>query len=359
MLSLLLSLPSFAFFLFVLYWSPVLAALTGYVKWWKLWGTRNDTEGIAEFLMAACGVHAVVTGPRRLYRGPHTIYLPNHRSFADFSIDQRLTESRGATLSRSAVALAFPLVMAVSAAGRSVILFVRGGRRVREKEVFNTWLDTKLSKSSCSSFLIYPEGHRSTRPESLSLKRGMLRYAYARKMKVQAIISANKEAVLSEKHLRARFGQTVVVGFGNAIDSTSFADFEDFMAALEQDWEAVWKEVFAADPKGLPELPPAVIDMNPSIWLRLRTGAVLVAFMACLLWMTRFFVNQAAWAAALLGPTAAMVAGAVLVVWVAASVYACSRPYDARKHFKKQKVVAAPTAPADAVVADAVAKKEG
>ena len=31
-------------------------------------------------------------------------------------------------------------------------------------------------------------------------------------MKVQPIISANKEAVLSEKQLRARFGQTVVVG---------------------------------------------------------------------------------------------------------------------------------------------------
>jgi 1-acyl-sn-glycerol-3-phosphate acyltransferase len=33
--------------------------------------------------------------------------------------------------------------------------------------------------------MIYPEGHRSTRPRPLALKRGMLHYAYSRKLPLQ------------------------------------------------------------------------------------------------------------------------------------------------------------------------------
>lgn len=49
--------------------------------------------------------------------------------------------------------------------------------------------------------------------DSLPLKRGMLHYAYSRKLPVQVIIAANKEAVLSEKHSTARFGQTIWAGY--------------------------------------------------------------------------------------------------------------------------------------------------
>lgn len=60
---------------------------------------------------------------------------------------------------------------------------------------------------------MYPEGHRSTLGESLPLKRGMLYYAFSRKLPVQIVIGANKEAIISEKHHTARFNQTAVVGF--------------------------------------------------------------------------------------------------------------------------------------------------
>ena len=60
---------------------------------------------------------------------------------------------------------------------------------------------------------MYPEGHRSTLGESLPLKRGMLHYAYSRKLPVQVVIGANKEAIISEKHCTARLNQTAVVGY--------------------------------------------------------------------------------------------------------------------------------------------------
>jgi hypothetical protein len=41
----------------------------------------------------------------------------------------------------------------------------------------------------------------------------MLYYAFSRKLPVQIVIGANKEAIISEKHLTARLGQTAVVGY--------------------------------------------------------------------------------------------------------------------------------------------------
>jgi hypothetical protein len=41
----LLDLPAFLWLVFVLYWSLPVACLTGYIKWWQLWGKRNDAIG--------------------------------------------------------------------------------------------------------------------------------------------------------------------------------------------------------------------------------------------------------------------------------------------------------------------------
>ena len=78
---------------------------------------------------------------------------------------------------------------------------------------FNAWIDRGLEGSPQTALAIYPEGHRSTDGASLPLKRGMLHYAYSRKLPVQVVIGGNKEAILSEKHQTARFCQTVAVGF--------------------------------------------------------------------------------------------------------------------------------------------------
>lgn len=78
---------------------------------------------------------------------------------------------------------------------------------------FNKWIEKSLEASPQSAIAVYPEGHRSTHGASLPLKRGMLHFAFSRKMPIQVVIGANKEAILSEKHCTARFGQTVVVGY--------------------------------------------------------------------------------------------------------------------------------------------------
>lgn len=45
----------------------------------------------------------------------------------------------------------------------------------------------------------------------------MLHYAYSRQMPVQIIITAGKEAVISEKDMSAHFGQTLLVGYSEML----------------------------------------------------------------------------------------------------------------------------------------------
>ena len=78
----------------------------------------------------------------------------------------------------------------------------------------------------------------------------MLHYAFSRKMAVQTVIAANKEAVISEKKLLARLGQTIVVGYGPVIETSQFETFQAFFDALQSTWDKEWDRVFAADAAG-------------------------------------------------------------------------------------------------------------
>lgn len=47
----------------------------------------------------------------------------------------------------------------------------------------------------------------------------MLHYAYSRQLPVQIVMTDGKEAVISEKHMSAHFGQTLLVGYSDVIHS--------------------------------------------------------------------------------------------------------------------------------------------
>lgn len=117
--------------------------------------------------------------------------------------------------------------------------------------------------------------------DSLPLKRGMLHYAYSRKMTVQCIICANKEAVLSEKYQVARWGQTVWAGYSDPINAADFDSFEAFMTTVQSTWDTLWKEVYGADPAGRwilgrrgkgsymgAHLPANILGLSPCLLMR-------------------------------------------------------------------------------------------
>lgn len=60
-------------------------------------------------------------------------------------------------------------------------------------------------------------------------------------------MTANKEAVLSEKDLSSHLGQSVLVCYAEPIHPSDFGSFENFMAAVQESWDKEWQRVYSAD----------------------------------------------------------------------------------------------------------------
>ncbi|KAK9903375.1 hypothetical protein WJX75_004155 [Coccomyxa subellipsoidea] len=313
------TLPAFLLGVFFLYWSLPLAALMNKVKFLKLAGKRNDAYGWGVALQQLFGVTMLrLPGPQLANPGGPIIFLSNHRSWADFYLDVVATEGNAQMLSRMAVALVFPMFMGAVCVIRSVILFQRG--RNHEKEAFNKMIDRKMAASPVDGLIVYPEGHRSTLRHSLPLKRGMLNYAYIRKIPVQIVMSANKEAVISEKELSCKFGQEVLVGYSEAMHPSSYPTFDGFVAAVQKEWDIQWSRVYSADWSTATTITVDETNNREYPWsIKLAqvfvTGGIVLFFFAVLYW------SSLAWAAflTLFGRYQALVS-AVLSVWASVSL---------------------------------------
>lgn len=253
-----------------------------------------------------------------LHPPTHSLFpQANHRTWADFFLDVVATGGRGQMLSRAAVAAAFPAFMAAVCVIRSVILFRRG--RVFDKAAFNAMIRARMAASPVEGLIVYPEGHRSTRPGPLTLKRGMLQYAWQMKVPVQVVMSSGKEAVVSEKEGATRFGRDVIVGYSLPIRPASHPDFESFMATVQSTWNTQWDRVAAARVADAAPT-PAHNSMARAYPLRIRvaqvfvTGTIVSIFLAVLLWSAKTAARAHAAAGAAGTPLAA-----VLLLWCAAS----------------------------------------
>lgn len=319
--------PLFIFGMLLFYWSVAFVSVTGHLKWLRFSGPRSDILAWCQGLKAFFRFKVLKVGKRNVYRGPgNCVFLCNHRSWADFMVDQYVTEGRSLFMGRWAVAAAFPTFILSMKMIDSVILFKRGS--IANKERFNTWIDGQMAGSPQHALSVYPEGHRSTRAESLPLKRGMLHYTFARKLPCQIVIGANKEAILSEKRHVARRNQVVAVGCSDVIHPEQYPTFDAFMDKVQEAWDAQWAEVFSADWTALEELP----EPQPSCHYT-KAQAWKMVISVLLNWVALFLVVRTSlsfwrWAFSLLGPLQHY-AMAALAVYVAASFFVYSRPVNA------------------------------
>lgn len=238
----------------------------------------------------------VLPGPT-LLKDEACLYLANHRSWADFFLDVVATGGRAQMLSRAAVAVAFPAFMLAVCVCRSVILFRRDN--VKDFEAFNAMIEAKMRGSPVDGLIVYPEGHRSTRPKPLPLKKGMLQFAWSRKLPVQVVASCGKEGVLSEKATSARWGRRVAVAYSVPVRPVQHADFDSFFKAVVSEWVSTWNRVAkeeAAPLKSASPMPEHRLDNReyPSWMLRtqvLVTGATVAAFLWTCAATARFCVR--------------------------------------------------------------------
>ena len=239
---------SFLATVWLFWWSLPLCGLAMYLPWFRLLGRRNDIFAWGWFMMDCLFAKVHVVGKQRILLSDRPVmYLANHRSWADFFVDVYILGGRAMIMSRMAVCYVFPIFMIPVSLVKGILLFKRN--LVRDKDAFNSWLDEKRGESLLNAMLVYPEGHRNTNPtELLPIKRGMLHYAYTRKMLVQVCMSSGKEQVLSEKRLSVGFGVDVVTSFSEPIDPNDHKDAASFIAEVQRSFEGHWRTVLKEAP---------------------------------------------------------------------------------------------------------------
>lgn len=250
-----LLLPAFMLSFFFMYWSLPVSCLLYRVQFLTFSDRRDDTYRWSQTICHFFGVRFKKVGNGELHRSADPIiYLHNHRCWADFFLDLYATEGRAGYLSRWAVFPVFPVFLASALLLRSVKFFKRG--RTMDREAFNKWLDNDIAMSAVKGLIVYPEGHRSLKKESLPLKRGMLKYAFLRNFPCQVVMTKGKELVMSEKQLSVGFNPDLPLGYSEVINTKDFEDFDSFFAKVVEVWEQTWSDVHDSDAASLPEFVP-------------------------------------------------------------------------------------------------------
>ena len=68
---------------------------------------------------------------------------------------------------------------------------------------------------------------------------------------------------MSEKRMKAGFGQTVVVGYSEPVHSSQFGTFDQFADKVQQEWDHQWKRVYSARLQGDRTVSLIFVDMTP------------------------------------------------------------------------------------------------
>lgn len=260
--------------------------------------SSNETNCRAVTLQKLLAVRMFVLPGPTLLKNEACLYLANHRSWADFFLDVVATDGRAQMLSRAAVAVAFPAFMLAVCVIRSVILFRRDN--VKDFNAFNQMIESKIKASPVDGLIVYPEGHRSTSPKPLPLKKGMLQFAWSRSMPVQVVASSGKEGVISEKASSARWGRRVVVAYSVPIRPADHADFDAFFGRVVEEWISAWNRVAReeqASLKSASAMPERSLENReyPAWMLRAQvfvTGGTVLAFLATCFFSARFFFRK-------------------------------------------------------------------
>jgi 1-acyl-sn-glycerol-3-phosphate acyltransferase len=178
------------------------------------------------------------------------IYFSNHRSWADFFIDNIVTEFCTKFVSRIEVAYILPLYAYINGylLTDATIFFKRGKTSISDFEKLIK--HNQLNNASGNDILVYPEGtRRSGLDYACDLKKGLIYYAYKENCPIQFIISKNKEKFLNEKRFTAEKNVNIFVHYSRVYypDFTKYRSMQEYYDFINAEWKTTFDEVYSAD----------------------------------------------------------------------------------------------------------------
>ena len=183
----------------------------------------------------------------KINHSKNIIYFSNHRSWADFFIDNIVTEYCSKFISRIEVAYILPLYVYIFGylVGDSIIFFRRGKTSISE---FETLIKkNQHNNKSGNNILVYPEGtRRSGLDYACDLKKGLIYYSYKESCPIQFIISKNKEKFLNEKKLTVEKNINVFVHYSRVYypDVTKYKSMQEYYDFINTEWKTTFHTVY-------------------------------------------------------------------------------------------------------------------
>jgi len=178
------------------------------------------------------------------------IYFSNHRSWADFFIDNVVTQYCTKFISRVEVAFILPLYVYIYGylMFDLIIFFRRGKTSIIDFE--RLIKHNQLHNVSGNDILVYPEGTRRAGLDyACDLKKGLIYYSYKESCPIQFIISKNKERMLNEKTFTAEKNVNVFVHYSPVYypDITKYKSMQEFYEFINTEWKTTFRAVYEID----------------------------------------------------------------------------------------------------------------
>lgn len=169
-----------------------------------------------------------------------TIFLVNHRSWADFWIDYTIFE--GVYISRKEVQYVLPFSSKLALKNNTIIFFDRNVKSKKGKK--KLYDDIKNNLNSNKNIILYPEGTRNTSNKSKPLKFGIIKLGYQENVPFQICIVSNKEKVLNEKKLSIGKNINCEYFTSEIIHPKDYKTLEEFVDVIQKKWDESWNVIY-------------------------------------------------------------------------------------------------------------------
>lgn len=168
------------------------------------------------------------------------IYLANHRTFSDFTIDSVVVYNNASFISRYLIAIAIPGSNILKLMSKYLEYFIR---RQGKTDIIAFEKMLKRIQDSNRNIIIYPEGTRRHGYDyACDLKKGSIYYSYKTNSPIQFVITHGKDDIFNEKKMIAVKNLNAFVYYSKVYDQ----DYEKYesMEAWYQYINSEWKTFF-------------------------------------------------------------------------------------------------------------------
>jgi len=177
------------------------------------------------------------------------IYLANHRTFSDFSIDSIVVHNTGVFMSRFLIAIAIPGGNILKLMSRHLEYFVR---RQGKTDINKFEKLLKHIQESNRNILIYPEGtRRHGHDYACDLKKGSIYYSYKMNSPIQFVITHGKDNIFNEKKMIAVKNLNAFVYYSKVYDQDyeKYESMEEWYEYINSEWKTFFNMIYTTDHK--------------------------------------------------------------------------------------------------------------